>query len=194
MNNEPKSQTKYRFGEFVLDASRGTVCSTDQILKLRPKVYEALLYLLQNPGRLIAKDELIHTLWGDSFVTEDSLVQCMVELRRALNDREQEIVETVPRRGYILKAPVTAHENGNIGNPSTVPAEEIRRVAARRLPGRYHFPLPRTPLVGRERELLNVRNLLLSPGTRLVTLTGAGGCGKTRLGLEVASELLERFE
>ena len=65
---------------------------------------------------------------------------------------------------------------------------------AQRVPGRYYLPLPRTPLIGRERELLAVSHLLLSPDTGLVTLTGAGGCGKTRLGLQVASELLHRFE
>ena len=67
-------------------------------------------------------------------------------------------------------------------------------MVAQRVPGRYYLPLPRTPLIGRERELLTVRHLLLSPDTGLVTLTGTGGCGKTRLGLQVASELLHRFE
>src|SRR5262249_32481172 len=144
------------------------------------------------------KVELIHALWSDAFVTEDSLVQCMVELRRALDDRAQEIVRTVPRRGYEFTVAVTTRENGaGDGNPPLAPAsqtEEDRHAVARRVPGCYYFPLPRTPLIGRERELLTVSNLLLSPNTRLVTLTGTGGCGKTRLGLQVASELLERFE
>ena len=97
-NFEPNRQLKYRFGEFILDPGRGTVIQADRIVKLRPKVYDALLYLLENRGRLIGKEELIHALWSDAFVTEDSLVQCMVELRRALDDRAQEIVNTVPRR------------------------------------------------------------------------------------------------
>lgn len=198
MNTGPQSQVQYRFGEFTLDPSRGVVRKADRAVKLRPKVYDALLYVLQNRGRLIAKEELIHALWSDAFVTEDSLVQCMVELRRALDDRAQKIVRTVPRRGYEFTAAVTTHENGaGEGNPASAPAsqtEEDRLVIARRVPGRYFFPLPRTPLIGRERELLTVSNLLLSPTTRLVTLTGTGGCGKTRLGLQVASELLQRFE
>ncbi len=173
-------------------------------VKLRPKVYDALLYVLENRGRLIAKEELIHALWSDAFVTEDSLVQCMVELRRALDDRAQEIVKTVPRRGYVFTAAVTTEENGAGGSPAranapeaTAPAvqsEDDRLVVAQRVPGRYYLPLPRTPLMGRERELLTVRHLLLSPDTGLVTLTGTGGCGKTRLGLQVASELLHQFE
>ena len=92
---------------------RGARCATqDRVVKLRPKVYDALLYILQNRGRLIGKEELIHALWSDAFVTEDSLVQCMVELRRALDDRAQEIVKTVPRRGYVFTAAVTTQENG----------------------------------------------------------------------------------
>src|SRR6267154_5245791 len=111
-NSEPNSQLKYRFGAFTLDPGRGTVLHADRIVKLRPKVYDALLYLLENRGRLIGKEELIHALWSDAFVTEDSLVQCMVELRRALDDRSQEIVKTVPRRGYVFTAVVTTVESG----------------------------------------------------------------------------------
>src|SRR4051794_34228425 len=112
MNTEPQSQIKYRFGEFTLDPSRSIVRKADRVVKLRPKVYDALLYILQNRGRLVGKEELIHALWSDAIVTDDSLVQCMVELRRALEDRAQEIVRTVPRRGYEFTAAVTTHENG----------------------------------------------------------------------------------
>src|SRR3954453_18740523 len=107
-----KSQPKYCFGEFTLDPGRGTLLNSEREVKLRPKVYEALLYILENRGRLIAKEELIGALWSNAFVTEDSLVQCMVELRRALEDRAQEIVKTVPRRGYIFTAQVRVAENG----------------------------------------------------------------------------------
>ena len=202
---EPKSQPKYRFGEFTLDAGRGRLLNVDQEVKLRPKVYDALLYILENRGRLISKEELIRELWSDAFVTEDSLVQCMVELRRALEDRAQEIVKTVPRRGYVFTAEVSTETNGTGGvsplrgsaRDEAVPGiqlEDGKLVVIERVPGRYYLPLPRTPLIGREQELRTVRQLLLSPATGLVTLTGTGGCGKTRLGLQVASELLHRFE
>src|SRR5215831_7357158 len=137
-NPEARSQLKYRFGEFTLDPGRGTVLNSDRVVKLRPKVYQALLYILENRGRLIGKEELIHTLWSDAFVTEDSLVQCMVELRRALDDRAQEIVRTVPRRGYEFTATVTTYENGTgDGNASPAPpfpTEEDRLVVAHRVP------------------------------------------------------------
>jgi predicted ATPase/DNA-binding winged helix-turn-helix (wHTH) protein len=208
-NSDPNRQLKYRFGEFILDPGRGTVLNADRVVKLRPKVYDALLYILENRGRLIGKEELIRALWSDAFVTDDSLIQCMVELRRALDDRAQEIVKTVPRRGYVFTAAVTTGENSIGGGPApasgleetdpaiqspAVQSEDDRLVVAQGVPGRYYLPLPRTPLIGRERELRTVRHLLLSPATGLVTLTGTGGCGKTRLGLQVASELLHRFE
>ena len=54
-NTEPKSQAKYRFAEFTLDPGRGTVLNADREVKVRPKVYDALLYFLENRGRLISK-------------------------------------------------------------------------------------------------------------------------------------------
>jgi DNA-binding winged helix-turn-helix (wHTH) protein len=98
-----KHQGSYRFADFTLDLQRATVLKGDLEVKLRPKVYEALGYLIENRGRLVRKEELIQALWPDAFVTDDSLVQCMVELRRALDDRSQEILKTVPRRGYNLR-------------------------------------------------------------------------------------------
>ncbi len=75
-------------------------------VRLRPKVYETLKYLVEHPGRLIGKQELMQAVWPDAFVTEDSLVQCTLELRRALDDRSQRLLKTVPRRGYLFAAEV----------------------------------------------------------------------------------------
>ena len=75
-------------------------------IKLRPKVYETLKYLVEHPGQLIGKQELMQAVWPDSFVTDDSLVQCTLELRRALDDRSQQLLKTVPRRGYLFTAEV----------------------------------------------------------------------------------------
>jgi len=108
---ETKSPTNYRFAEFVLEPERASLVRAGQEIKLRPKVFDALHYLIENRGRLVPKEELIQALWPESFVTDDSLVQCMVELRRALDDRCQEILKTVPRRGYIFAAAVTTQSS-----------------------------------------------------------------------------------
>src|SRR5919199_4295928 len=66
------------------------------------------------------------------------------------------------------------------------PGEEVRR------PSRHNLPLELTSFVGREREIAEVKRLLAD--NRLLTLTGPGGCGKTRLALAVADEVLEGYE
>ena len=101
----------YQFGGFTLDLAKGCVFKGVQEIKLRPKVYEALKYLVEHPGRLVGKQELMQAVWPDSFVTDDSLVQCALELRRALDDREQQLLKTVPRRGYLFAAKVTQLSN-----------------------------------------------------------------------------------
>src|SRR6266446_9350397 len=102
------SHHAYRFDDFSLDLSRGCLLRAGEEVKLRPKVFDALKYLLENNNRLVSKDELIKAVWSDAFVTDDSLVQCLVELRRALGDDAQEYIKTVPRRGYIFGAVVTS--------------------------------------------------------------------------------------
>src|SRR5713226_512944 len=92
----------HRFDGFTLDLARGCLLRGTQEIKLRPKPFEALKYLVENPGRLISKTELIEVIWPDTAVTDDSLVQCMMEVRRALGDDAQQTIKTVPRRGYIF--------------------------------------------------------------------------------------------
>src|SRR5687767_14148172 len=89
-----------------LDLERGGLWRGPEEVKLPPRVFEALKYLVLNNNRLVTKDELMKALWPDSFVTDDSLVQCLVELRRALGDEGQACIKTVPRRGYIFTASV----------------------------------------------------------------------------------------
>ncbi len=178
-----KNPPRYRFADFTVDRQRGLLSRAGQEIKLRPKVYDALEFLVENRGRLVSKEELIQALWQEAFVTDDSLVQCMVELRRALGDRSQEILKTVPRRGYIFSTAVTP-ESDEVQTPT--PAKHAGRS--------LKLPVPRTPLVGREKELEALQQLLLDPSVRLVTLTGSGGSGKTRLAVEVGEKLAEHLE
>src|SRR5712672_4854120 len=100
------SPRNYQFGEFTLDSARGCLLRAGVEIKLRPKVYETLKYLVEHPGQLIGKQELMQAVWPGSFVTDDSLVQCALELRRALDDRSQQLLKTVPRRGYLFTSEV----------------------------------------------------------------------------------------
>ena len=99
---EKRLHHTHSFGEFTLDLTRGCLRRDHEDIKLRPKSFEVLKYLVENSGRLISKDELIHAIWIDTAVTDDSLVQCLKDIRHALHDEAQLIIKTVPRRGYIF--------------------------------------------------------------------------------------------
>jgi predicted ATPase/DNA-binding winged helix-turn-helix (wHTH) protein len=184
----------YHFGDFRLDLGRGAVLRGDEEIKLRPKVYEALKYLVENPGRLIGKQELIQAVWPDSFVTDDSLVQCAVELRRALGDRGQKLLKTVPRRGYLFAAQVTRSLPATASTIENAPLHSTRESSASKLTRKLvDLPTPGTSLIGRERETRAAAELILGRDVRLLSLTGAGGAGKTRLAIAVASAIAPKF-
>lgn len=91
---------------FTLDLTRGCLLNGTEERKLRPKSFEVLKVLVENAGRLISKEELIGRVWPDTAVTDDSLVQCLIDVRRALGENGPRLVKTVPRRGYIFEAEV----------------------------------------------------------------------------------------
>ena len=76
-------------------------------IPLRAQSFAVLRHLVETAGRTVSKDELIATVWGGVSVTDDSLVQCVRDVRRALGDEAQKVVRTVPRRGYRLDLPET---------------------------------------------------------------------------------------
>src|SRR5262245_59713156 len=109
----------YSFGPFTLDLERACLLRGGQEIKLRPKSLELLRQFVEHPGILMSKHELIQSVWPETFVTDDSLVQCVRDIRRVLEDTAQQYIRTVPSRGYIFEAEVT--ENGR--GPKEQPAE-----------------------------------------------------------------------
>jgi TolB-like protein/Tfp pilus assembly protein PilF len=96
-------EKQFRFGPFALDLVRGALQNVDGIeIKLRPKSFQLLSYFVLNPGRLISKEELTNLLWPNVIVGDDSLAQCVSELRTAISDFDRRIVKTVARRGYLF--------------------------------------------------------------------------------------------
>src|SRR5215510_4278560 len=124
------SATKsYRFGSFTLDLSSACLRCEDTMVPLRPKSFDVLVYLVRNPGRLVTKNELIETVWPTVFVTENSLVQCIKDVRQALNDDDQTIIETVAKRGYLFTPMVDQFDAGPastvIAGPSGVALDTV---------------------------------------------------------------------
>src|SRR5438105_2412174 len=106
------------FEGYTLDLTRGCLRSLSGETELRPKTFELLRYLVENAGRLISKDELVNAVWPNVIVSDDSLAQCVSELRHALKDSERRIIKTVPRRGYLFAAPVSVRpEQSAAGQP-----------------------------------------------------------------------------
>lgn len=100
-------EKSYRFAGFTLDLRRGCLRHGDRDIELRPKSFDVLRYLVANAGRVIGRDELMDAIWRDVVVTDESLTHCVSDIRAALGDRDQRIVKTVLRRGYIFRAEVT---------------------------------------------------------------------------------------
>lgn len=102
------NSTVFQFDRYTLDLSRASLRLGDKTIELRPKTFDVLRFLIENTGRVISKDEIFAAVWPDVTVTDDSLVQCVREIRQAIKDDEQRIIKTVPRRGYLFDAPVTS--------------------------------------------------------------------------------------
>jgi len=99
----------YRFGQFVLDPDRRTLSRADLFVSLTPKAFDLLLFLAQNPNRLVTKEELLQAVWGDTFVEEGNLTQYISHLRKALGDNSEDarLIVTIARKGYQFTARVT---------------------------------------------------------------------------------------
>ena len=122
-------QHEYRFGTFTIDAGRGVVLRNGKETNLRRQSFDVLMHLVERPGILVTKDELVAEIWGNTAVTDNSLTQCLAEIRKALGDEEHRIVRTVVRRGYLFEPPPLVSPSGSAGRAAPV-SRRITRVSA----------------------------------------------------------------
>src|SRR5271168_4776115 len=103
-----KTDGIYQFGEFRIEALARTVRREKEIVTLNRRAFDVLLYFVQNPGRVLTRDELLKNVWPDTYVDENSLAQSISALRRALEERpgDNSYIVTLPGRGYQFVAPV----------------------------------------------------------------------------------------
>ena len=113
---------KIRFGHCTLDDGRGVLLAPNGTeTLLRPKTLELLRLFLRNPGRVVGRSEILDAVWPGLFVSDDSITQCVVELRRAMGEVGTALLRTVPRRGYLLQAPVMVEEDQPVSALALLP-------------------------------------------------------------------------
>jgi DNA-binding winged helix-turn-helix (wHTH) protein len=94
-----------RFDEFEFSRSRRTLLRNGRPVALLPRTFEVLACLVENPGRVVDKEEILKAVWPQAFVEENNLTQHISLLRKALADRSR-CIATIPGRGYQFTAPV----------------------------------------------------------------------------------------
>src|SRR5438034_5995055 len=109
----------YLFDEFTLDLARCCLLRAGEPVHLRPQSYEVLKYLADHRGRLISNDRLIEEVWRGRVVTDDSLVQCLRDVRHALGGSSGQHIRNVRGRGYILDAAAGDHDQWQIRQGSS---------------------------------------------------------------------------
>ena len=112
----------YRFGQFALDPAKRTLSRADSPVSLTPKAFDVLLFLVQNPNRLVTKEELLQAVWGDTFVEEGNLTQYISHLRKALGDNSEDarLIVTIARKGYQFTVDVTVAEAADTAKHAAV--------------------------------------------------------------------------
>lgn len=195
-------------GPFLLDAAEARLTRDGDVVPLTGRPLEVLALLAANPGRLLSKNDVLDTLWGHRHISEAVLKTAVFAVRKALGDDAQRpvYVETVQGRGYRLvvdvhPAPLAARPHTTTASPAAPAAQASPQPVgdATLPPGRApqarlaaeaitlgNLPAQADWLVGRADDLEQLRSMM---GThRLVTITGLGGVGKTRLALAAAAE------
>src|SRR5258707_6952306 len=126
----------YRFGQFALDSRKRTVSRADSPISLTPKAFDVLLFLAQNPNRLVTKEELLQAVWGDTFVEEGNLTQYIYHLRKALGDNPEDarLIVTIARKGYQFTADVTVAKAANTAIQAAVQVSTAERSLANTQP------------------------------------------------------------
>jgi predicted ATPase/DNA-binding winged helix-turn-helix (wHTH) protein len=174
------------FGRFRVVPHRRELLADGRPIRLGGRAFDILVALIEARGSVVGKEALMARAWPGRVVEENSL-QAQISALRAAFGAERELIRTIAGRGYQFTGEIRmlaaspderARARVNVAEPATIlpPTNLLESVSE---------------LVGRDDDLVEV--LSLAAAHRLVTLTGAGGIGKTRLGLEVARRLLPGF-
>jgi predicted ATPase/DNA-binding winged helix-turn-helix (wHTH) protein len=164
-----------RFGRFEISPATRALLVDGEPAALGARAFDLLLALAQRRERVVTREELLQLVWPGVVVEEHNITAQISSLRKLLGPQA---IATVPGRGYRFTA-----------MPNEPPGDAPAEVAPAGPP--HNLPEQRTRFIGRDDALAELARLL--PRTRLLTLTGIGGSGKTRLALELARQELQAF-
>ncbi len=189
---ERRAPREIAFGEFRLRADADVLSRNGEAVGLERQAVRVLRYLIANRDRVVPKNELFEELWPDVFTTESVLTRLISLLRRTLGDgaKDAHYIRTFHGQGYQFVARIAGDDTDGKGRTrvDTNPVVSVPRAYSRPL---TNLPYGVTSFVGRERELDQIGEAL--GRSRLVTLTGPGGIGKTRLAVEAARRSLGAY-
>jgi predicted ATPase/DNA-binding winged helix-turn-helix (wHTH) protein len=173
----------FLFGPYRLAAVQRLLMEGDRPVRLGSRAMDILIALIERPGELISKQELMARVWPDTFVEPANLTVHVAALRRALGDGREgnRYLINIPGRGYRFVAAVTVDCKPMDSSTRSPPAKHP-----------HNLPACLTRLIGRE-EIVKTLTEKLSLN-RLLTVVGPGGIGKTSLGLTVAEESIPRYK
>lgn len=169
----PATDEPLRFGRFEIRPAERALLVDGCSAAVGARAFDLLLALAQRRERLVGKQELLDLVWPGVVVEEHNIAAHISSLRKLLG---AQVIATVPGRGYQFVAKPDA-------------ASPVQPAGAG--PSVHNLPEQRTRFIGREAALADLERLV--PQSRLVTLTGIGGSGKTRLALQFARQQLAKF-
>ena len=168
------------FGPFRLIPAQRLLLEGDRPVRLGSRALDILIALVERPGEVVGKDELMSRVWPGTFVEEGNLKFQVRALRRTLGGGNRYLVN-VPGRGYCFAAPVARSE----GTPRAAPQPSATGTT-------HNLPAQLTRLVGRADAVSRI--VVQLPRQRLLTIVGPGGIGKTSVALAVAEASINNYE
>ncbi len=177
----PAPETALAFGPFVLHRARKLLLQNGQAVRLGSRAFDLLAALVERAGKVVSRTELEACVWPRSVVEETSLRVHMSALRKVLGEGQEGVryIANVPGRGYSFVAEVVALDAGQSGPAS--PAADVP----------HNLPTRLTREIGRQAMVGDVAARLAQ--SRMVSIVGPGGMGKTTVALAVAEEVLPRY-
>jgi non-specific serine/threonine protein kinase len=169
-----QNAVRYGFGRFELQPDERRLLASGTPVVIKPRAFDVLVALVERHGRLVTKEHLLAQVWPGVIVEENAVHTQISTLRKVLG---ADAIATVSGAGYRFALEVVENR-AESGSESTTPA-------------RHNLVRQLTSFIGREQQLAELKELLNR--TRLLTLTGAGGCGKSRLAMELGVQVSDAY-